>query len=51
MEIEQLAGRAILLDHGRVLACDTVERIRASAGAATFEQAIETLVRRSQAVS
>ena len=51
MEIEQLAGRAVLLDHGQLLACDTVERIRALAGAATFEQAIEILVRRSQAAS
>lgn len=49
LEIEQLAARVVLLDKGRLLACDTVERIQASAGAGTFEQAIEILVRRSQA--
>lgn len=48
LEIEQLAGRAALLDRGRLIACDTVERLTASAGAGTFEQAIETLVRRSR---
>jgi hypothetical protein len=41
----------VLLDQGRLIACDTVERIRASAGAETFEQAIEILVRRSRAAS
>jgi ABC-2 type transport system ATP-binding protein len=51
IEIEQLAGRALLLDHGRLIACDTVERIRASAGAGTLEQAIEILVRRSRVAS
>jgi ABC-type multidrug transport system ATPase subunit len=51
IEIEQLAGRALLLDRGRLIACDTVQRIRASAGAGTFEQAIEILVQRSRAAS
>lgn len=51
IEIEQLAGRAVLLDQGRLIACDTVERIRASAGAGTLEQAIEILVRCSRAAS
>ncbi len=36
IEIEQLAGRAVLLDQGRLIACDTIERIRASAGAETL---------------
>jgi ABC-2 type transport system ATP-binding protein len=51
LEIEQLAGRAVLLDEGRLLACDTVERMIGSTGAGTFEQAIETLVRRSRAAA
>lgn len=51
MEIEQLAGRAVLLDRGRVIACDTVERMVASAGVATFEHAIETLVHGSRAAA
>lgn len=48
VEIEQLAGRAVLLDHGRLIACDTVAGIRKSAGADTFEESIEVLVRRNR---
>jgi ABC-type multidrug transport system ATPase subunit len=51
IEIEQLAGRAVLLDRGRLIAFDTVERITAAAGVPAFEQAIETLVRRSRAAA
>ena len=51
VEIEQLASRVVLLDRGRLIACDTVERICASAGAEEFERAIETLVQRQQAAS
>lgn len=51
IEIEQLAGRAVLLDQGKLIACDTVERMMASAGAGTFEQALEALVRRSRATA
>jgi ABC-2 type transport system ATP-binding protein len=48
-EVEQLAGRVALLHAGVLLACDTPERVRTLAGAATLEQAIETLVRRAGA--
>ena len=46
VEVEQLAGRVALLNEGRLIACDTADRIRAAAGAETLEQAIEALVRR-----
>lgn len=50
-EVGQLASRVVLLDRGRMIACDTVERICASAHAEDFERAIETLVQRQQAAS
>jgi ABC-type multidrug transport system ATPase subunit len=47
MEIAQMAGRVAVLHAGRLLACDTPERVQAMAGVATFEQALETLVHRA----
>ncbi len=46
-EVEQLSGRVVLLDAGRLLAYDTPESVRAIAGSHTLEKAIETLVRRA----
>jgi ABC-type multidrug transport system ATPase subunit len=48
-EVEQLAARAILLHSGRLLACETPDGLRAQAGAATLEQAIECLLQRAEA--
>ena len=42
-EVEQLAGRAALLDAGLLLACDTPRGLLASCGAATLEQALQKL--------
>jgi len=46
-EVEQLANRVAVLDAGRLLACDTSERLRQSTGTQTLEQALETLIRRA----
>lgn len=51
LEIEQLATRAALLDQGQLIACDTVQHLTDSTGGGTFEQAIETLVRRNRAAA
>ncbi len=48
-EVEQLAGRVAVLHAGKLLACDTPERVKASAGASTLEQSIEALVGRARA--
>jgi ABC-2 type transport system ATP-binding protein len=42
-EIEQMADRVAVLDHGRLLGCDTIEGLRTAAGASTFEQSLENL--------
>src|SRR5712692_5161784 len=42
-EVEQLADRVVLLDKGRMLACDSPRGLRAATGAATLEQALERL--------
>ena len=42
-EVEQLADRVVLLDKGRMLACDSPRGLRASTGAATLEEALERL--------
>lgn len=44
-EIEELADRVILLDRGRVVACDTPHALQAATGTATLEAAIENLMR------
>jgi len=46
-EVEELADRIVLLDHGRILACDSPGGLRGSTGASTLEDAIARLVRRS----
>jgi ABC-2 type transport system ATP-binding protein len=42
-EVEQLADRVILLDRGRLLACDSPRGLRTATGTATLEQALERL--------
>jgi ABC-2 type transport system ATP-binding protein len=44
-EVEEIADRMILLEEGRMLACDTPHGLRASSGAETLEGAIERLTR------
>jgi ABC-type multidrug transport system ATPase subunit len=46
-EIEEIADRMILLDEGQVVACDTPRGLRTATGAATLEDAIAGLARRS----
>ncbi len=48
-EVEQLADRIVLLDAGRLLACETSRGLQAAAAATTLEQAFETLTRRAAA--
>jgi ABC-type multidrug transport system ATPase subunit len=48
-EVEQLAARVVLLHSGRLLACAPPDSVRAQAGAATLEEAIEILLRRAGA--
>ena len=45
-EVEQLAGRAAVLDAGRLLACDAPSAVTRSAGAPTFEKALFKLTGR-----
>ena len=45
-EVEEIADRVVLLEAGRVLACDTPQGLRASTGAPTLEGAITRLARR-----
>src|ERR1700722_3580622 len=42
-EVEQLADRVILLDKGRLVACDSPRGLRQSTGASTLEEALERL--------
>ncbi len=44
-EVEEIADRVVLLDHGKMVACDSPSQLRASTGAATFESAIERILR------
>jgi ABC-2 type transport system ATP-binding protein len=44
-EVEEIADRVILLEQGRIIACDSPRGLRASAGAATLEGAIARLAR------
>jgi ABC-type multidrug transport system ATPase subunit len=46
-EVEQLADSVAVLDRGRLLGCDTPERLKATAGASTLEQSLETLTHRA----
>lgn len=46
-EVEQLAGRVAVLDSGRLLACDTLAGLKATAGASTLEESLEILTRRA----
>lgn len=47
VEVEQLADRVALLDNGRLVACDSPRGLRAATGAATLDEALERLTRRS----
>jgi ABC-type multidrug transport system ATPase subunit len=42
-EVEQLADQVILLDKGRLVACDSPRGLRTSTGSATLEEALERL--------
>jgi ABC-2 type transport system ATP-binding protein len=42
-EVEQLADRVVLLDKGRMLACDSPRGLRTTTGAPTLEEALERL--------
>jgi ABC-2 type transport system ATP-binding protein len=42
-EVEEIADRVVLLEAGRMLACDTTHGLRSSTGAATLEDAIKRL--------
>jgi ABC-type multidrug transport system ATPase subunit len=44
-EVDEIADRVILLDHGRMIACDSPPRLRAQTGASTLEAAIERILR------
>ncbi len=46
-EVEQLAGRIAVLGSGHLLACDTLEGLKAATGAATLEGSLEILTRRA----
>jgi ABC-type multidrug transport system ATPase subunit len=46
-EVEQLAGRVMVLDRGRLLGCDTPAGLIAGAGAETLEQSLEILTHRA----
>jgi ABC-2 type transport system ATP-binding protein len=43
-EVEQLADRVILLNKGRLVACDSPRGLRAATGAATLEEALDRLI-------
>ncbi len=43
-EVEELADRVILLDHGRLMACDSPGRLRATMGGGTLEEALARLI-------
>src|SRR5271169_626815 len=44
-EVEEIADRVALLDHGKLIACDSPPRLRAATGAATLGAAIERILR------
>jgi|SRR5579862_921960 len=46
-EVDEIADRIILLDHGNLLACDTPHGLRASTGTATLEAAVAHFARPS----
>jgi ABC-2 type transport system ATP-binding protein len=46
-EVEQLADLVVLLDRGRIVACDSPRDLRVMTGATTLEQALETLTIRT----
>lgn len=44
-EVEEIADRVVLLDEGRIVACDTPQSLCSSAGTRTLDEAIGRLVR------
>jgi ABC-type multidrug transport system ATPase subunit len=46
-EVEQLAGRIAVLDGGRLLACDTLARLKDTAVANTLEESMEILTQQA----
>ncbi|HXX18103.1 MAG TPA: ABC transporter ATP-binding protein [Candidatus Acidoferrum sp.] len=49
-EVEEIADRVIVLDHGKLIACDSPSRLRSATGTATLEAAITRLARPPAAV-
>jgi ABC-type multidrug transport system ATPase subunit len=47
-EVEEIADRVVLLDAGRVIACDSPRGLCASTNTATFAAAVSSLVRHSE---
>ena len=47
-EVEQLAGRVVLMHSGRLLAFESPQALCARAGAATLDLAIESLLQRAE---
>jgi ABC-2 type transport system ATP-binding protein len=45
-EVEQLAGRIAVIDGGRLLGCDTLDGLTATAGVRTLEQSLEIFAQR-----
>jgi ABC-type multidrug transport system ATPase subunit len=45
-EVEQLADRVVLLDQGRLVACDSARGLRMATGVSTLEEALECLTGR-----
>src|SRR5579863_6072295 len=44
-EVEEIADRLVLLDHGKMIACDSPAGLRATTGTATLEAAIAHILR------
>jgi len=44
-EVEEIADRLVLLDHGKMIACDSPAGLRATTGTATLETAIAHILR------
>lgn len=50
-EVEEIADRVVLLDHGRVIACDSPGRLREANNSATLEAAIARIMQQARKVS
>jgi ABC-2 type transport system ATP-binding protein len=50
-EVDEIADRVVLLDHGRAVACDSPRALREATHSATLEAAIASIVRQAGQVS